>query len=79
MSEYVSRALRVPLSTTLIHIIFPVMYMFNALEGPGDEDRYVPSEEDTARWQLQFNYSRVEALNLIEERRRDFYTDSRLR
>jgi hypothetical protein len=63
-----------------MHIIFPVMDMFkelemmmlNALEGPGGEDRYEPSEEDIARGQHRFNYSRVEALNLIEERRRDF-------
>jgi hypothetical protein len=80
MSGYVPQVLRVPLSTTLIQITFTVMDIFkelemmmlNALEGPGDDDRYEPSEENIARGQHRFNYSRVEALSLIEERRRDF-------
>ena len=44
----------------------------NSLEEPEDEDRNEPSDEDIARWQCLFNYSRDDAASLIKERRKDY-------
>jgi hypothetical protein len=40
----------------------------NSLKEPEDEDQNLPSDEDIARWQRLFNYSRDEASSRIEER-----------